>query len=198
MKNSLLRFPIYSLVVVVLFSLLGCTGLQPLPANDSGFFRNKAQACLNGEAQLQDITVLNQNHVHLVVIKLKVAPEREEELCLKLLKAITSDASAPAYDKYCVAADQTRSVSFKRQMQIAVLRGLITGLAGIQDSVVIPSQEEVLTFSCFLTRDALNQGSEPTIVVRNGFFRSGPYAGQSTDSLWLKENKINLPKMDNP
>ena len=195
MKHLLLRLPIYSLVVGVLFSLLGCTGLQTLPASDSVFFRNKAQACLNGEAEIKDISVLNQNHELSVVITLKVSPEREEELCLKLLKAITNDGAVPNYDTYCVAVRQPRSISLARQF----LRGGLLGMSGIlDDGNSSNSKTEVITFSCILTKEALTNSSKPTIVIREGFFVTEPYAGQPTDAIWLHEHKINVPKKNNP
>ena len=83
-------------------------------------------------------------------------------------------------------------MSLSKSLSQAAVRGFVVGLAG-SGYVAGSTSEEIETFRCEITRDDLFRGLEPTVVIENGVYVSGPYEGQSSSSLWLDE-KESTPK----
>jgi len=172
---------------------MSCTaGITNLPPSEIADVRRKVDASLAPDERVKGMLVLqpdwsNNETGRTLSITLIANPANEEKTCRKVIRSLSRDPSFSAVDKVCVAVRQNKSVSLAGQLGRAAARGAILGLAGASYTDADFSHQEVTTFSCVITRDALVKGQEPKVVIRNGTFVSGPYEGQGTDSLWLHE-----------
>lgn len=177
------------LVLAGLF-LAGCVGLSSPSINERVYFTQKIGTALTTDENIKTINILNVNGKRIAIISLRTVPGKEENACLNAMRALSRDPLVPLTDEVCIAVDQARSISVQGQLGIAVAQGVAHGLtAGILGGGGTPTEEEVLTFSCKSTRDALLKGEDPEVTVRDAIFVSDPYKGQRTDSWWLHENK---------
>ena len=186
MRSTLIGLSGFSLAVVL---LAGCVGLSTVAPGDTAYVHQRIETALATSNCIKSMVILNQNG-RCLIITLKVLAATEEVDCLKAMRALSLDPSIPEVDEVCVCAKQIQDIKMSRRLVGAAFSGGVQGAAGIKDvSVPQQGQEEVTSFSCKATRAALLKGEAPTIVLRNKVFVSGPYQGQSTDDLWLHENK---------
>ena len=188
---------------LLIAALSGCGSLTTLPPKDDLYFRQKVETALGDGKCLRSLMLLNQNHERTVMITLAITTADEERDSLKVIAAMSHDPLVPQVDDVCIVVHQTRALSLARRMGDAAFKGMMQGLVqGLTGATLPPGsaamEEEISEYSCVIKREALLKGEPPTVVIKDGYFVSGPYQGQSTDALWLKENKVNLPKPDVP
>jgi hypothetical protein len=166
--------------------LVGCAGLSQLPANDSAYFRQKAEAALGSTNCIKELFLLSQNNKRIAVITLLTSRENAEERCLNAMRAMAHDPMVPSVDVVNVKAEcrnGTRDIKkdFGGPVPITNKRG-VTTLTDISVPVTIWTEEVFKTvYSCTINREALINGETPTVVIQNGVFVSGPNKGKVVD-----------------
>lgn len=183
----------YCSCILVVAILMSCTaGITNLPPSEIADVRRKVDASLAPNERVKSMFVLqpdwtNNETARTLAITLIANPANEEMTCRKVIRSLSRGPSLSSVDAVCLIVEQNRSVRMSAQFGRAAARGALLGLAGAPYTHADLSREDVMTFRCRITKDALLKGKDPKVEIRNGIYVSGPYEGQGTDSLWLHE-----------
>lgn len=165
-------------------SLAGCVGISPLPVQETAYLRYQIETALDNDHCIKELFLLNQNGKRIAIITLVSASGNEESDCLKAVRTLSRDPKVPAVDSVnikavCPAGTRPTMMTVSREVPIVNGRG-VTTMTDISVPVNIGSEEVTKTvFSCVITRDALMEGKDPEVVIRDGIFVSGPNAGKA-------------------